>query len=110
MNKLSVEELADNSYVQTLKSLNPKYLVLECLIFHPVEQRLKLLLCCFPTFFSFLTLIKLHSFFGNILEPLPIKLGESLNAVFIHRLREVNDFIALLQKSLNKRRRFSLQD
>lgn len=84
-------------------------LVLQGFVLQPSHERLKLLFQGLPLLFGLFALFKLDALLGHILEALAVKLGQSLDAVLIHRLGQVDHLVALLQQLFNKRRRLRLQ-
>lgn len=76
--------------------------VLESLILQPISQGLELLLEFFESFLGLLALVQLQSFLGNVLELLSFELGHGLDTVFIDGLGQVQDFVSLLQQSLDE--------
>lgn len=84
-------------------------LVLQGFVLQPGGERLKLLLQGLPLLLGLFALVELDALLGDILEALSVELGQGLDAVFVHRLRQVDHLVALLQQPLDEGRRLSLQ-
>lgn len=84
------------------------YLVLQGLVFQPSGERLELLLHGLPLLLGLVALIELDALLCDVLEAFAIKLGQCLDAVLIHGLRQVDHLVALLQQPLHEGRRLSL--
>lgn len=52
---------------------------------------------------SRLTLVQVEQFLGDVLELLPVVLGQGTDTVLVHRLRQVQHFIAGLHQTLGER-------
>lgn len=85
------------------------HLVLQGLLLQPSGEGLELLLQVLPLLLGLLALVELDALLGHVLEALPIELGQRLDAVLVHRLRQVDDLVALLQQPLHEGRRLSLR-
>ena len=84
-------------------------MILERLLAHPLNQRLKLLgdgglaslgrVC---------VTVDAEALFGHVLELLALELREGGDGVLVDGLGEVEDLVALLQQTLNERRLLNL--
>ncbi len=84
------------------------YIVLQGLLFHPGGKGFKLFLQRFPLLLGHVAFIEFHTFLRHILEAFTIKLRQSLDAVLVHWLSQVDDLMSFLKKPLHEWRRLSL--
>lgn len=85
------------------------HLVLQGFVLQPGGERLKLLLQGLPLLLGLFALVELDALLGDVLEALSVELGQGLDAVLVHRLRQVDHLVALLQQPLYEGRRLGLQ-
>ena len=82
--------------------------VLEGVLLEPGGEGLELLLQRLVVLLGLLAVVHLDALLGDVLELLPVELGQGLDAVLVHRLRQVQDLEALLLQALHERRRLHL--
>lgn len=87
---------------------NKSYIVLQGLLFHPGGKGFELFLQSFPLLLGLVAFIELHAFLRHILEAFAVKLRQSLDAVLVHWLSQVDDLMSFLKQPFHKWRRLSL--